>query len=408
MTLKRKKIDSIVVETFIFNVNSFKTFKSRKNDFDLNKFIKNTIKFLIVDHMKIVMIYNSIEIYVIEHCIENNDVRFANYFDVFNTRYFRVNIIDFNKHVLKRWIFIRERVVDFSSFVETNFFDWLNEKQKSFDIDFTQSLFLINCDELKLYVVTIFIIMYQILRNKSRVTLNRLKFENFQYYEYTTKNWYRSFCFLRYYWKKRSRMTQKKNDKNKKQNKIAKFSIFFTKRQLNAYRRNFRAILNTKLNDETKNENLKYESNLNYDVEMQRLLIKTFYIDNFNVDELKTWMFEHSMSFATNFDMKFEKNRSNVIHDLRIFKNDRRQFFDKRFARIVKRFESRYRFIHSKFFENRTIIVSFTNELKKMIKSFMKIKNVLLMKRFVQKKQNDDKNYRIETNAKKRDRFFRM
>ena len=68
-------------------------------------------------------------------------------------------------------------------------------------------------------------------------------------------------------------------------------------------------------------------------------------------------------------------------NDLRILKNDERQLDDKRLIRIVQRLKFKYRLIHSKLIDDKITIVFFIDELKQMIKSFMKLIDVLSMNR---------------------------
>ena len=73
---------------------------------------------------------------------------------------------------------------------------------------------------------------------------------------------------------------------NKKQNKIAKISIFFFDRQLVVYKQNLREVLYVNKNDFNDND-YEYEINLNYNANVARLFIKKIYIDNMLTNDFK-------------------------------------------------------------------------------------------------------------------------
>ena len=119
-------------------------------------------------------------------------------------------------------------------------------------------------------------------------------------------------------------------------------------------------------------------------------------------------MFDNSFRLIAKLDDDIERNRIRFDYDLRILKNFRRHLSDHKMNRIVKRLKTRYRLMYSKLADETITIISSNEDFKEMIQRSLDQENSLLIDKFIQEKQNDAHEHRIETNAKDRARFFKM
>ena len=168
--------------------------------------------------------------YFIEDRIENNDFRVANYFNLFNIAHLRLFIEKIHS-ILETWTSIRNEFDNFCFYANANLFDWLNEIEKSNDIDVKQIFSFVNCVEQKLFATTTFCFIYQLFTCDETISQNIVSDNDVEYNEFTFENWYRDFCLLRYYWRERTRKFQKEDDVSKKQNITTKMFQFFNEIQ---------------------------------------------------------------------------------------------------------------------------------------------------------------------------------
>ena len=246
--------------------------------------------------------------------------------------------------------------------------------------------------------------MYKLLINKTQISQNIID-ENFvHYFDFTLEDWYRAFCLLRYYWRKRFRDAQKSDDINKKQNITVESPTFFSERQLREYRVNFKDVLKAaKMKDESES---KYKSDSVYEKKIARLIAKDRFVNDLFDLILNVYLHDHSPRLTTKLNDDIERGRARTRFDLRTLKNNRRLLNDRRMKRIIKHLNQRYHLIHPDFFERFKIIVLNTKKLKKMTKHFLRKSNAFSIDKFIQQKQNDVHEHRIETSAKDREKFF--
>ena len=131
MSLKKRKAITTSNEN-----DSIKKAKSRiqQKTMNFDKFTKNKTHSYIEKHVKLFMQRNFVEMYFIENRIKSNDFRVANYFNLFNIAHLRL-LIEKIHSTLETWTSIRDEFDNFSFYANANLFDWLNEIEKSNDID---------------------------------------------------------------------------------------------------------------------------------------------------------------------------------------------------------------------------------------------------------------------------------
>lgn len=418
MSLKRK---TSIISNEIDSTKKSKIRASIKN-IDLNKFIKSKIVFLFDKHVKQFMKKNSKYVYIVEDRIENHDFRLIDYFDIKNIDYLRFFVNQF-EFILNQWIRIRETFSNFSFYADSNFFDWLDETQKLNDINVQQRFFFINCDDSKLYATIIFCTMYQFLINDEKVSKNIVQVDddynfNFEvakniiqknemnYFDFSFEDWYKTFCFIRYYWRERIKALQQEIEFIKKQNVIVENFKFFIERNFRWHIENFRDAL--KEFDVFENNESNYELNVEYENDVVRMIVKKRYIDNLIETKLENWFYSHSLQIVIELNDKIERDRARFEYDLRTFKNTRRHFINKKMNRIIKRLNTRYRLIYSEFLENATTIISFIENFKIMIKNSFEKKNVLFVDKFIAEKQNDANDRKSESSIENREKIFKI
>ena len=382
----------------------FRARAQRKIDFD--KSTKNKVAFYIERHVKNFMIRNSSKIYIVENRIENSVFRMTNYLTQSNIAYLRLMMNDL-KNILEKYVIIRNEIANFFSYKNVDFFDWLNEIETFDDLNLKQNLSFTNCKRLKFCAMIILCTMYRFLKSEKSISQNSSAKNEAQYYEFSSKNWYRFFCFFKFYWKKRLRKDQKSDETSKKQNQIAEHFQYFDEIQLRTFKTNSRVSMK-KFEIIDNDSDSRYEFDKQHEKKLIQLIVKKRWIDDLFDVQLKHWIFEHFLQFINELNDSVERERARAKYDLRILKNFRSTLILKKLLRIVNRLKDKYRLIYLELIDEIIIIISSIENLKTMTTQSLKKTNVLFMNKFVQKKQNDFNDRRIEISMKKKKRFFQI